>query len=418
MSHSDDLSTRFAAAMANLGPFPSNPRLAAGVSGGADSLSLALLADAWVRARGGSLLALIVDHGLRPEAAEEAARTAALLTAHGIEARILALRDLPPGPGVAERARAARFTALTTACAERGITDLLLGQHAADQAETVLIRALSASGANGLAGIAALREFSSGRLLRPLLGVPPNALRGFLREIGIAWVEDPSNTDPAALRARLRALRADGAGTGPATLALCAAALAAGLARAQSENMTADWLATHASLRPEGFAILPPGPFPAAALAALIRAVAGAPYPPAMDRVAALADTPTATTLAGTRLMRAGRLSPGWLMIREAAAMAAPIPAIHGAIWDNRFRLAKTPCDGLTLGALGPDNRHMRHLSPLPAAVLATLPALRAGATVRAVPHLAYPDAISCAGFSIVPAMPHPAAIPAFVSAA
>ena len=67
-----------AAAMDQLGPFPPAPLLAAGVSGGADSLALALLADGWARARGGALLALIVDHGLRPAAADEASTTAAL----------------------------------------------------------------------------------------------------------------------------------------------------------------------------------------------------------------------------------------------------------------------------------------------------------------------------------------------------
>ena len=53
--------------MARLGPFEPAPRLAAGVSGGADSMALALLADVWARERGGALLALIVDHGLRAE---------------------------------------------------------------------------------------------------------------------------------------------------------------------------------------------------------------------------------------------------------------------------------------------------------------------------------------------------------------
>ena len=84
-----DFSHMFAARMASLGPFAPAPRLAAGVSGGADSLALALLADEWARSRGGTLLALIVDHGLRPAAAPEAALTAERLAAHGISARIL-----------------------------------------------------------------------------------------------------------------------------------------------------------------------------------------------------------------------------------------------------------------------------------------------------------------------------------------
>ncbi|TDG03640.1 tRNA lysidine(34) synthetase TilS, partial [Paracraurococcus ruber] len=75
--------------MAPLGPFGPAPRLAAGVSGGPHSLALALLADRWARGRGGTLLALVVDHGLRPESAAEAAGVVARLAARGIAARRL-----------------------------------------------------------------------------------------------------------------------------------------------------------------------------------------------------------------------------------------------------------------------------------------------------------------------------------------
>ena len=61
------LDDAFARAMAAFAPFETPPRLAVAVSGGADSLALALLADRWARARGGQITALTVDHGLRPE---------------------------------------------------------------------------------------------------------------------------------------------------------------------------------------------------------------------------------------------------------------------------------------------------------------------------------------------------------------
>src|SRR5271154_5359979 len=62
--------------MAAVGPFERRPALAVAVSGGADSLALALLADRWARAQGGVLTALTVDHRLRPESGAEAARVA------------------------------------------------------------------------------------------------------------------------------------------------------------------------------------------------------------------------------------------------------------------------------------------------------------------------------------------------------
>ncbi|MCL2428877.1 MAG: tRNA lysidine(34) synthetase TilS, partial [Alphaproteobacteria bacterium] len=256
----------FAARMAALEPFEPFPRLAVAVSGGADSLALALLARDWSVARGGSVLGLVVDHGLRPESRNEACLTIARLDRMGIRSTLLALA-LERGTALAERARVARYRVLARACAEYGIVHLLLGHHAADQVETVLIRAVSRSGPDGLAGMAALRETRSLRLLRPLLDVPPGRLRTTLHEAGIDdWVEDSSNRDPRAQRARLRALRADRAGAGEASLALFAAARARGGARADADRDRAAALAERATLRPEGFAVLRPGAIDAGAL--------------------------------------------------------------------------------------------------------------------------------------------------------
>ena len=251
------LADAFAVSMARLGPLPTPPHLAVAVSGGADSLALALLADAWARERGGRVAGLIVDHGLRAASAVEAAATQARLSARGIAAEILVLDDLAQGPGLAARARAARYRVLAQACRRLGLAHLLLGHHAADQAETVLIRALGGSGPAGLAAMPARAEANGADtaglcLLRPLLGIAPARLRDFLRDLGEAWVEDPSNADRRALRPRLRALRADPAGTGSATRALVAAARQAGLARAAAEAAREALLAARAMLFAEG----------------------------------------------------------------------------------------------------------------------------------------------------------------------
>ena len=97
-----------------------------------------------------------------------------------------------------------RYEVLAHACAEAGILHLLLGHHAADQVETLAMRVLRGSQTHGLAGMPALRETAGVRLLRPLLGVEPAALRQFLSARGVGWVEDPSNQDLRALRPRLR----------------------------------------------------------------------------------------------------------------------------------------------------------------------------------------------------------------------
>ena len=145
--------------------------------------------------QGGTLSAFVVDHGLRPEAGAEAEATTATLSRLSIPARILKLKGLEPGPGLPARARAARYAALQAACRADGILDLLLGHHAGDQAETVLMRRASGSGPAGLAAMAASVQLGNVRLLRPLLTVPPGRLRATLRERGIGWAEDPTNSD-------------------------------------------------------------------------------------------------------------------------------------------------------------------------------------------------------------------------------
>jgi len=190
--------------MAPFGPFEAAPALAVGVSGGRDSLALALLSNEWTRARGGRILALIVDHGLRPEAAGEAAGTAALLESRGIAAEILCWRGDKPGTGLQEAARTARYRLLFDACRRHGILHLLVGHQADDQAETVAMRAAHGSGADGLAGMAALVEHADCRLLRPLLAIPRSRLTATLNERAVPWIDDPSNADPRFERVRLR----------------------------------------------------------------------------------------------------------------------------------------------------------------------------------------------------------------------
>jgi tRNA(Ile)-lysidine synthase len=363
--------------MDRLGPFEPQPRVAVAVSGGADSLAAAVLTRDWVRPRGGDVVALVVDHGLRRESADEALLTCDRLQRAGIASVALTLTDLTRGAGIAARARTARHAVLEQACAERGILHLVFGHHAGDQAETVAMRMLAQSTPIGLAGMAALSETADVRKLRPLLGVPPAALRAILRAEGLDWIEDPSNADPSQQRARLRLLRGDPSGTGAATRALVHASAARGVSRAAVEATWAAELAARVTLYPQGYALLSPGPIAPEALASLLATLSGAERPPSMKQVAPLAAAPRPATLAGVQLLPAGRLGDGFLLVREAAAMAPPIPAMVGKLWDGRFRLRSLPAgsEGLTLGAWGAEAPRDRQ--NLPAAVQRSLPVLR-----------------------------------------
>jgi tRNA(Ile)-lysidine synthase len=377
--------------MAALGPWPSDRRVAVAVSGGADSLCLAWLAKSW-----GRPFALIVDHGLREESAVEAALAATRLAGFGVESRVIRLHDLSPGAGLAARARHARYTALAEAARSLGLSDVLLGHHARDQAETLLIRRLGGSRPAGLAGMAAIGETRNLRLVRPLLGMAPGVLRDVLASQGIGWSDDPSNDNPAALRTRTRRALNDPRGSGATTAALHAEAAARAVERRAEEERIAAVLARRVCLFPQGYAVVSPGPIAAGCLAALIRALSGAPYTAsgaALVRLAARsAGGALCGTLGGVRFMPAGRAGAGTLVVREAAAMAPPVPAREGVVWDRRFRLelADALPQGAMIGALGAECSHLRSVSALPAAVLWTLPALRAGAELLAVPHLGH----------------------------
>ncbi|PPQ26805.1 tRNA lysidine(34) synthetase TilS [Rhodopila globiformis] len=377
--------------MDRLGPYAPEPALAVAASGGADSTALAVLAKGWADSRQRRLCALVVDHGLRSESAAEAVVTVERVTRLGIPARLLTLTTLARGPALAERARLARYQVLFEACREAGCRDLLLGHHAADQAETVAMRILRNSGTHGLAGMAASREVDGLRLLRPLLAFPPKLLRHYLTERGIGWIEDPSNRDLRAQRPRLRQLFT-GTLSEPTLLALTQAISGVGRLRADEEAETAAELAERAAIHPEGFALLSPGRISEAALSNLVQTIGGAAYPPSPAQIAPLAAEPKPATLGGVRILPAGRLGPGWLVVREEAAIAPPIDATPGAVWDNRFRLivTKGSLAGATIGKLGADAARFRARSNLPSIVLRTLPAIRLGKIVAAVPHLGY----------------------------
>jgi tRNA(Ile)-lysidine synthase len=359
-------------------------RIAVAVSGGADSLCLAYLARQW-----GDPVALVIDHALRRESAGEAAVTAERLAALQIPCQVIRLTDLRPGPALAARARRSRYEALFAAAATLGLSDLLLGHHARDQAETVMMRRDAGSGPAGLAAMPALAHRAGIRLIRPLLGIAPGRLRATLREAGLGWVEDPSNHNPVALRTRLRTVLDDAAGDGPDVAALTANARRAAAKRVETEARVAATLAERASLFPEGYAVLTPGPIDADSLAALIRMLGGELHAPAADACARLAAA-MAGTLGGVRLMPAGRAGQGSLLVREGADLAADIPARDGAIWDGRFRLQTATAlpGGTVIGAVGRHAASLRKHSHLPAAVLQTLPALKQSGEILAVPHL------------------------------
>ena len=153
------------------------------VSGGADSLALLVLA---VEA-GCRVTAVHVDHGLRPGSAGEAEVVRQAAAHYGAAFRAERV-DVAPGPNLEARARAARYAVLPP--------DVLTGHTADDQAETVLLNLLRGAGLDGLAGM--------GPEGHPILALRRAETEAVCEAEGLTPVVDPTNTDPAHRRNRVR----------------------------------------------------------------------------------------------------------------------------------------------------------------------------------------------------------------------
>ena len=194
------------------------PGLLLAISGGPDSTALLVLAARWAKQlkRAPRIIAVTVDHGLRPEAAREAAAVRKLSGRLGVPHRTLRWHGKKPRSGLQEAARNARYELLAQAARREGIAHIATAHTLDDQAETVLFRMARGSGLLGLTGMAYIAPLPVAQppvrieqkflLVRPLLHVSKARLIATLKAAKIGYSDDPSNRDPHFTRARLRTL--------------------------------------------------------------------------------------------------------------------------------------------------------------------------------------------------------------------
>ncbi len=183
---------RLAATLADFSAaLPDLKRYVVAFSGGLDS---AVLLHAVARLGDGiPVVALHIDHGLNPASARWAELAQAFAGTLGADCVSVAVDTVDAGTGLEAAARAARYTAFE-AFLKPGDW-LLSAHHRDDQAETLLLNLLRGSGALGLAAMPPARPLGRGSLVRPLLDVTREELRGYAGEHGVEWSEDPSNAD-------------------------------------------------------------------------------------------------------------------------------------------------------------------------------------------------------------------------------
>jgi tRNA(Ile)-lysidine synthase len=182
-------------------PAPEFP-LAIAFSGGADSSALLAAAQ---RAWPGRIAAIHIHHGLQDAADAFAQHCAALCAQWQVPLHTVRVQaHAEAGESPEDAARRARYAALAETARAHGVATVWLGQHADDQVETLLLALSRGAGLPGLAGMPERFVRHGMTFERPLLAVSGAQLRQGLTEAGISWVEDPTNTDTAYTRNRIR----------------------------------------------------------------------------------------------------------------------------------------------------------------------------------------------------------------------
>lgn len=381
-------------------------------------MALLLLTAAWCKKhKAPPPLALTVDHGLRAESSREAAQVAAWTRARNIPHETLLWTGKKPTQNIQANAREARYRLIGERMRDAGVTVLLTGHTQDDQAETFLLRLARGSGLDGLSGMASVALFPVAglhdlKIARPLLNISHARLEATLKQLGQAWLSDPSNANDRFARIKIRNAAEVLQDAGLTSERIAAAAANLARAREAIETAVAKLLAAAVNATPWGYALIDAQSFATAprevalrALARLIEVVGGSAYPPRFEQTEAALDwlsapKPTGRTLGGCRLAR--RDAKTILATREEAALAKEVPGLAigpgaTALWDRRFLISvpKSAKGRVDVRCLGPEGLkaagRAAQLPPVePRRIAAALPALWRGERLVAAPLIAF----------------------------
>ena len=371
---------------------PQTPkRVGVAVSGGGDSMALLHLAAAGQAIGGPTVYAVTVDHGLREQAANEAALVASVCAKLDIAHQTLEWRDWDGHGNLQAAARSARYRLIREWAGQIGVEGMMLGHTMDDVAETYVMRLSRKAGIDGLALMDTQFERDGLAWARPLTQVRRDDLRDYLRSVDANWVDDPSNDDVDFDRVRVRQALGVLTDLGLEAPALHHASHAARQAREALDHYTMQEAQTHV-IQQGGDVILPrTPPVPDDILRRLktkaVQWLGGLVYPPRQ----------TSMTHLETGLAMDGRATVAGCLVsvegdtlrfaREANAVRMLTSATDG-IWDGRWQLDGPHSPDLQIRVLGcaikdcPDWRE----TGLPRASLMATPAVWRGDQLIAAP--------------------------------
>ncbi|MEO1986116.1 MAG: tRNA lysidine(34) synthetase TilS [Martelella sp.] len=342
------------------------------VSGGSDSLGLlAALCEAVDRLarRDIRISAATVDHGLRAQSADEAASVARFCATRAIGHETLPWRGEKPATGLMAAARDARYRLLADHAARIGADVIAVAHTLDDQAETLEMR--KARNPEPPVSGMATETLLVGHVwtARPFLSVSRRSIRDLLVARGIAWIDDPSNSDPRYERVRMRQ------SLGGAVSASGAEAVMAGHIRARLSETAADLLvssvrihgAALAEFDPELFAANPDAArYLLKALTAVIGGETHGPGKAVLADILAMAEAPHGARMtAGRCLFERNRAR--LFMLRERRGLER-IEVLPGTtrIWDGRWRIENRSGAVVEIGPAGIDSEPVEAFAALP----------------------------------------------------
>lgn len=323
--------------------------LVVAVSGGADSLALALLMSKICE-----IETVTVDHGLRAQAADEARFVGDVMARHSIAHTVLQWKGEKPTTNVPAAARTARYRLIQNWCVEKKITNLVLAHHMDDQAETFLMRLSRGSGVYGLASMAEksplMGSMGAITMLRPLLHINKERLKATLVSMKQDWVEDPSNKDLQYDRVKAREYLSNPPLLNLDSLKLAQTAERMQRAKEALDHYATELLAAAVVVYPAGYAELDvnilrsnPDETGLRALARLVRHISGGIYGPRLNKLERAYNALSRSDFSGQTLLGCQfSVSDTRVIVARESEAVDPLPWSGQGLWDGRYCISQS----------------------------------------------------------------------------
>jgi len=395
----------------------SEKSIAVAISGGSDSMALALLLGEYAKESGAQITAITVDHKLRVEAALEAKQVGLWLKKYGIKHHILCWEGEKKSSNIQAEARKARYRLMSDFCAVHNIKLLAVAHTCEDQAETVLMRLMRGSGVDGLSGISDSSDVFGIKLIRPLLGTKRAELREYLHNKSQKWIDDPSNENIKYKRVEVRKFIK--ASEEPELLTKRLVDTSAHMARAKDyiEQQIRKNLIGIFAFNEAGFYTIDRNCFRnlhpeerLRSLAAALQHAGGQDYRPRFENLNQLHDNiisgniGSGCTLWGCEISQSKKKHEENILYiyRETSLIAENIAVQPNSqiVWDDRFicQIGAGGFGNLFIGALRIEgyksilegNKDFKNVTNPTKKIIYTIPALQTLEKVLAVPHIGY----------------------------